>query len=161
MEFGVEMAGIAEFDKLLSGITDRVATVETEVFPLVVADFREMGRKRWANEGPGWAPLRPATIEIETNLGYPYPSRLMYGRTGDLMNSLTEQTSDSVVRVEGDSLFMGTSVPYAQYHQAGPRQIKVFGRGKATLPERKVVDVKVEDAERWCALIRAAVMKGV
>lgn len=136
----------------------QAGTVQETAFPAIVEDFRDMAKRRWANNGPGWAPLSPATIDIETRLGYPDPHRIMYGH-GDLMNSLTGQTKDSIVRIGPDELFMGTSIHYAQYHQQGPRQIRVFGKGSAKLPERPVVEVKEEDAIRWCALIRAAVLR--
>jgi phage gpG-like protein len=53
---------------------------------------------------------------------------------------------------------MGTTLPYAMYHQVGPRTIRVFGRGTATLPQRKVIDITAADRARWAAILQSCLM---
>jgi phage gpG-like protein len=155
MQLGMEIIGENTAGALLESLAAKAASVHLTAFPAIREDFQAMEARRFGAEGPGWAPLRPATIAIKTRRGYPQPDSILYG-TGALMFSLTGDTNDSVFETGPDEVFIGTSVPYAQYHQWGPRQIKVFGRGSATLPQRKIVDLQPEDAVRWAAIIQAA-----
>lgn len=152
-------------DMVLTGILDMQGTLDQQAvraealsisaFPAIVEDFQRMSAQRFAEEGPGWAPLSPTTIALKERAGYAQPATPMVA-TGDLLYSLAGDTEHSVHEVTPDSVLMGTNLSYAQYHQDGPRQIRVFGRGSATLPRRPVVEVTEIDAARWGAIIAAA-----
>jgi len=141
---------LATLDKMAAA----AATLLEVAGPAIVGDFHRMEAARFDANGPGWDPLTPATIAIKTARGMPQPERILYGQ-GDLLNSLTGHTEHTVVDIKPDELFVGTNVPYAQYHQSGPRVIKVFGKGDAKLPERILVQVREEDAARWGAILSA------
>lgn len=123
-------------------------------------DFHALEARRFGAHGPGWPSLSPATVQIKRRRGMPQPETPMYG-TGDLMFSLAGTNKFTVFTVSPAEIVMGTSAPYAQYHQVGPRQIRVFGRGHAILPQRKVVDITEADAARWAAIVSAALWAGM
>ncbi|MCU1616986.1 MAG: phage virion morphosis protein [Frankiales bacterium] len=155
MQTGCEIFGDSLMVATLDKLTGKAAALHLTAFPLIREDFQAMEARRFGDSGPGWAPLSPVTIAIKTRRGYPQPQTPLYA-TGALMFSLTGDTPHSVYEAHPDFLLIGTNVPYAQYHQWGPRKIRVFGRGSATLPQRKIVDLGPEDAARWAAIIQAA-----
>lgn len=121
--------------------------------------------ERFATAGHGeWPPLAPATLIEKERLGFP-PDPLI--RTGDLVESLTDAAR--AARMDPQSMSWGTDVPYAQYHQEGgtitrrtTRTVNVGpgvgqragARGVVTdesvwhLPQRKVLDIRVDDRRR-------------
>ncbi|OJY53538.1 phage virion morphogenesis protein [Pseudonocardia sp. 73-21] len=158
VQFNIEVpdTGAAEsmFDRLIANAN----TLQDTAFPLIRDDFHRVEAQRFDSHGPGWAPLTPATIGIKTRRGMPQPETPMHG-TGRLQASLTGSTADSVYETTPDSMLVGTSAPYAQFHQVGPRQIRVFGRGHATLPRRPLVQLSSTEVERWAVIIAAALLR--
>lgn len=75
----------------------------------------------------GWAPLAASTIADRVRKGYG-ASPILY-RTGRLANSLSGDGGDTVKTVTAKSVTVGTSVPYATYHQTGTKK----------MPQRKIV----------------------
>lgn len=153
------ITGLLDIAGTLDQAGARAMALQETAFPAIVEDFQRMSANRFADNGPGWAPLSPATIAMKTRAGYSQPDTTLVA-TGDLLYSLAGDTEHSVREVTPDSIVMGTSLPYAKYHQEGPRQIRVFGRGSATLPERRVIDVTEADAARWMAIVQAALIAG-
>lgn len=78
--------------------------------------------------GDQWAPLSPRYAAWKEKH---YPGKGILRREDDLFKSL-QDGPDKVLRVTPDSAEMGTSVPYAVYHQAKDR-------GKAPFPRREVI----------------------
>lgn len=152
----MEMTGenVAAFN--LGALAGRVATIQSTVFPLIAADFHKLEDKRWNDNGPGWAPLTDTTVAIKGRRNMPFPQKILYGE-GALLHSLDGFTEHTVYDVKPDEMVVGTNVPYARFHQSGPRAIRVFGKGAATLPERKLVDLTPADAARWAAMIFAVI----
>lgn len=69
------------------------------------------------NSGPRWAPLSPAYAAWKQAH---YPGRGILERTSALKVSVTSRTGPGAIyRSMPDSLEIGTSVPYAGYHQHG------------------------------------------
>lgn len=86
---------------------------------------------------PAWPPLAPSTVTAKARMGYPRLTRFgtvpqtlvqrgQFGpqniliRTGALLSSWTqEQDPDHVERVTETDVMVGSSVPYAGYHQSG------------------------------------------
>lgn len=83
-------------------------------------NFRSGGR-------PAWKPLSPAYLRWKLRNRY---SPLPLIRTGALKQSIT-------YRVTRNKLSIGTSIPYAGYHQFGTR----------TIPKRKFLLFQKEDIE--------------
>src|SRR4051794_23528439 len=68
------------------------------------------------DEGPGWAPLAPSTVLSRAALGYP-PGPILH-RSGRMRRSLTGG-AESTTDIDGTTLRLGSSVPYAEFHQTG------------------------------------------
>lgn len=149
------ITGLLDIQGTLDGAATRALTLEMTAFPLVLEDFQRMSAERFGAEGPGWAPLSPTTVAIKTREGYSQPDTTMVA-SGDLLFSLAGITEHTVHEIGPESILMGTSLPYARFHQDGPRLIQVFGRGSAILPERKVIDVSEADAARWALIVSRA-----
>lgn len=156
MQIDIGMVGTTEAGLVLDELAAQAETIQTTVFPAIIADFERISLDRFANQGPGWAPLSDTTREIKARRGYGSDSTQPLLATGALMYSLAGTTGHTVREITPDSLLMGTDVPYAQFHQDGPREIQVFGRGKATLPARPVVDISEATAQRWIEMVAAA-----
>lgn len=145
METVITELGFAEADAQLEQMILRAISLEATAFPVIAEDFRRMQAKRFDNNGPGWAPLAASTIARKSRKGYP-TNKILHA-TGVLRDSLTKSGAPgSVVRVTPDELFMGTHVPYAQYHQQGTKR----------MPKRVIVDIGEEDAARWGRILQGA-----
>lgn len=145
--------GLLKLDEL----TVAAATIEVTAWPEITADVHRMERERFNVQGPGWAPLSDTTLNIRAKRGS-HSTKILIDH-GTLVGSLTSSGAEgSVVDTRPDELFVGTNLHYAQYHQTGPRQIRVFGRGSATLPERKLVEVTEYDALRWGAIVQRTLL---
>lgn len=132
--------------------------MELTAFPEIVRDFHRMEEERWMSEGPGWPELAPSTVAHKTRKNMPNPSAILVGE-GKLRDSLTSSHAEgSVVEILPDELTVGTSLPYALPHQMGGR-ISVWGRGTADLPQRILVNVTEVEAERWGAMVQAALRR--
>lgn len=155
MNMDLALVGATEMRAVLHGYAARAVGVEATAWPAIAEDFRAMSAQRFADNGPGWAPLSPTTVQLKRAAGYSQPEKILYA-TGALYDSLTGFTEHSVYESTPEHLTVGTSLPYAKYHQQGPRQIQVFGRGSATLPQRELVHLTEFDALRWGQIVQAA-----
>jgi phage gpG-like protein len=135
---------------LLDGYERRLTTLAIP-FAAVYRDFRQLEARRFDAEGPGWTPLAPSTVANRARAGVG-PSPILEV-TKRLRASLTETgANDAVLRDEGDSLFMGSKVPYAHWHQTG-------GSTAGRPPARPEVVITEADSVRW-ALIVARYLTG-
>lgn len=104
-------------------------------FKPVMAAIEE---QQFATEGHGdWPALADSTIRQKAALGFP-PDPLI--RTGALRRSLTDP--GQAARTTPRSMTWGTDVAYAHWHQDGG---SIPGRP----PQRKVIDLTVEDRRRF------------
>jgi phage gpG-like protein len=128
---------------------DRAAIIEATAFPAIVADFHRMQRQQFDSGGPRgarWEPLTEQTVRRKAGAG-----KLMV-RSGALRDSLTDENADgAIVRMMPDALELGTSLPYADYHQ----------RGTEHLPARKLVDIGEDEALRWGRILQRALIPTV
>jgi phage gpG-like protein len=107
-------------DELVSRNLMRMgASAENMQIPLteVAAIVRDKLTDNFDDEGPGWAPLAPSTVASRLALGY--PAGPILHRSGRMRRSLTGQGGDAITQIDGDSLALGSSVPYAGFHQTG------------------------------------------
>ena len=96
---------------------------------LIANDFREMISEQFASEGAAggtpWAGLAPSTLRAR-RAGFG-----ILNSTGALLASLTDPDSAGhVEETDGQSLSIGSSVPYALFHQTGAGR----GFGLASIP---------------------------
>jgi hypothetical protein len=94
----------------------------------------EIEAQRFAEAGPGWAPLAESTIRQKAAAGYPLDPLI---RTGALRDSLTQESA--AAKTTRLTMEWGSGVDYAKYHQEGtPR-----------MPQRKVIDIDVDARRRF------------
>ncbi len=96
-------------------------------------NFKQGGR-------PSWQPLSRRRLVWKLRNGY---SHLPLTMTGDLRRSITS-------RVTRNRLFVGTSIPYAKYHQFGTRHI----------PKRTFLLFQDVDIERLNQLLVEHIVEG-
>lgn len=133
------------FDALADSMVKVAETLHLSVFPAIEIDFRRLSAERFEAQGPGWASLQPATVAAKKRRGMPQPERILFG-WGTLAESMGGRNGFTITETTIDSIFMGTSVPYARYHQEGG------GR----LPARPIVDITEMDVARWGYIIQAS-----
>jgi phage gpG-like protein len=130
----------------LGELRDRAADLWS-AFPVFADAVREIERGRFATGGYGqWQPLAAATIASKAAAGYD-TNRILYA-TGRLEESVVGFTGDSVIHVGPDEVFVGTSTPYAHWHQTGGFRLHASGAGWP--PKRTIYEFS--DAERLALL---------
>jgi phage gpG-like protein len=112
-----------------------------EPFEKMAEDFWEHEETVFDSEGPGWRPLTPKYAKWKEKH---YPGKPIMERTGALKASLTEGiAADSVFLVYPTRMELGTTNPYAIYHQTG--SIKVPNHP----PKRKLMSLPAELQRQW------------
>lgn len=99
--------------------------------------MEQIGVERFGTKGYGeWPPLAESTIKEKAREGFPFGPLI---RTGELVDSLTDR--ERAMRMLPQSMTWGTDVDYAHFHQDG-------GSTPGRPPQRKVLDIRVEDRRR-------------
>lgn len=173
----------ATVDKAFAEVRDlRIA------FRQIARDFYKSERAIFKLKGPGqyedfkgprvadlWKnPGRPNTRTRDGNLtayqnwkikqvGFDYP---LLKLTGDLESSVTGKGRGSILNIEKDFLEIGTSIPYANYHQQDNPD-----KGSAKIPTRKFLFIGPESVfansdqrgrlDRWTKIIESHVAKNL
>src|SRR5687768_5844860 len=116
MRLQIEVLGDVQLDRELLRWAEAAGDA-TPAFMGMADDFLDIEARQFASEGGnsgGWAALAPSTVRRR---GSAHPILFESGR---LQQSLTGTgAADAVRRITSDSLEVGTSVPYARYHQRG------------------------------------------
>ena len=81
--------------------------------PMLTREIRSIFRER----GPGWPPLKPATIAEKKRLGYPLDPLIRTGRY------YREATNVRAAKITPGTLRHTIRVPYAVYHEYGTRRM--------------------------------------
>jgi len=145
-------------DEALDSIQSSLADA-SPALKLIADDFREMIAEQFATEGAAsgtpWSPLAPSTLRS---------SRLGGGildSTGALLASLTDPDSaDHIEEMDGQSLTIGSSLPYALFHQTGAgrgfgQTAIPSGRGLGRgLPMRPIILLTGERTLSWVDMLR-------
>ena len=114
----------------------------------VADDFREMIARQFSSEGrtegTPWPPLAPSTLRRRPGkAGGP-----ILQSTGALLRSLTAPgAAGHVEQLEAQSLAIGTSLPYALFHQTGTRR----------MPARPIIVLSGARSERWVEIVRGGI----
>jgi phage gpG-like protein len=126
----------------------------------IAGDFREMIDRQFATEGRAegtpWAPRPhpsvPSSVRrggakrgvVNTRPGAQHAAPLLI-RTGALLRSLTGRgAAGHVEQLDDHSLAIGTSLPYALFHQTGTRR----------MPARPIIVLSGARSERWVEIVR-------
>jgi phage gpG-like protein len=124
IRFTVDVDGTAEFDRAFNRVEHHIADltpvwaeVKQQVFEIEQDQFQSGGAKGASGK---WAELSPKCEEVKIR---------KYGTfaviagpliaTERLYRSLSRETEDTVYIAEPQEMTIGTSVPYAGYHQKG------------------------------------------
>lgn len=122
----------------------------TQIADDVQADFA----LNMATEGGlfagGWAPLKPNTIADRVRKGYGAGPILW--RTGELAHSLSGDSGYAVKEVRPDGVTVGTSLPYAGYHQTGTKKMPMRRVVGLSWARRSLVVRRLADYIRTLAI---------
>ena len=139
LRFTVEVMGEEQVLRAFSRFGDAVKDL-TPFWPTIADDFRELEEKQFDTQGGsgsgGWTALSPAYATWKARH---YPGKGILVRTGALRSSLTTGGAGHIEKKSADRLEIGTSVPYAIYHQKGTRK----------MPKRPPVELSEADKMRW------------
>lgn len=155
MDLKVEMFGETLLHRSLMRWAD-AADDMSPAFEQIAGDFRVMSRKQFDSEGAyasgGWAALKPATVRARGGLAHPILRSPGGGPRGggraggDLRRSLTTKgAKGSLTEFTRDSITLGTSIPYAKYHQ----------HGTARMAKRRPVEFTEADKKQLVKRIQA------
>lgn len=160
----IDLSPPLEFIEAQMGEFGRELTDFTGLWERFADTLEDVERGRFLTEGHGdWPPLAASTLRQKAALGFP---TTILVRTGKLKESLTNR--EIAMRIAPQAMSWGTDVPYAQYHQEGgqrfvtrrrdvteqhdgkgyqySRQVSMQEDGHP--PQRKVLDVRVEDRRK-------------
>jgi phage gpG-like protein len=131
----------------LSGIARR-ASDWAPAFSVIIESWHRIEAKKFADEGPGWQPLADSTITRKESGGYVMDILV---RTLALQESLTSTGAPgSVNYMTPTSVFMGTDIPYAHFHQYGTSR----------MPARPVVSINIETVALWEQILNEYLLYG-
>lgn len=131
MRFTFEVEGKAQFDRAFNRVgahIDDLREVWDEVQPAFYKIESEQFKSEGSRGGGGrWKALSPAYKKRKAIL---YPGKPILQASGRMYEALTSETGDSVTVKTKTEFGVGTTLPYARYHQ----------KGGAKLPKRAPVD---------------------
>jgi len=136
--FTLTVAGETQMDRGIARFADGVSDYRP-LWPEIYALFLEEERGQFASEGSHggsqWAPLSPRYAKWKE---VRYPGRPILVREGTLRGSLTDRNAPGAVfQPEPRKLVMGSSVPYALFHQMGTRRMPARPEIKLTEPFKR------------------------
>lgn len=151
MHIRLEVSGDVQVARDLLRFGDRGADL-SPAYRVIGDDFLQLEERQFASEGSyasgGWAPLAQSTLTRKARLGL--DMRILHA-TLRLRDSLTRQgAADSIRRITSDEVVLGTSVPYASFHQTGGER----------LPRRRPVELREADRRRWVKVIQRFLVTG-
>lgn len=156
---GVEMlSGNGLFKARMTRMRSRCMDF-SPAFAIIDRQFLKFESKKFASEGPGWAPLQQQTIDRKVGLSDKILVRGEPNHTEGLKNSLTTHGSGSLFNMTPFTLTEGTSVSYAQYHQSGdeymPARPPFIDHGGLDSPMGAVQMAK------WFRILQAYFVEGI
>jgi phage gpG-like protein len=128
--FRLEIAGAVAMDRGIARFADGISDYRP-IWPVIEDDFYAQEKDQFRSEGveggEKWEPLSAAYAGWKEAA---FPGKPILQRTGDLYESLTNPNSvNGVRREERKTLTLGSTLPYAIFHQ----------RGTANMPPRPEV----------------------
>lgn len=120
----IEVQGEEKLKVALTNMADAIEDL-TPYWGDVQQEFYKIEKQAFASEGASgqsgrWAALSPRYAVVKFKRWGAVP---ILTASGALRDSLTSETSGSIVRKEKDSLTVGSSIPYGRYHQSGTRKM--------------------------------------
>lgn len=151
MRFTVTFAGEEIFNRAFNRI-DSLSDLRP-LWPEVIATFYQLEAEQFDTEGAAggqrWTPLSPVYEEYKERN---FPGQPLLQVSGDLIASLTDpEAAGAILQPREDELIIGTSVPYAIYHQRGTRK----------MPKRPPLSFSEEQKRRMQKAIQAGLVRFV
>lgn len=144
--------GGALLEDQLEEMVDRASDWEP-AFAAIIESFHAIERARFDSNGPGWLPLAESTITMTGSWARANQNfDQVLQDTGALMGSLTGDGEGSYEIMAMDAVEVGTTVPYAHWHQTGGFRLHPSGAGWP--PKRQLVDIDDGVAEAWAAILQ-------
>lgn len=152
----------ASFDRSLTAFQLALAD-QSPALAEIADDFREMITEQFASEGRAggepWAPLAPSTLRR----GRPPGSSILVS-SGTLLRSLRDAGAvGHLEESDGQTLTIGSSLPYALFHQTGTglgfgqsRLPSLLQRGRG-MPMRPIIVLTPARREHWLELMQKQV----
>ena len=130
-------------DKVFSAVLDKIRAKTDDMRPvleLCAIQAMRMMASKFRNEGPGWAPLKPATLKRRARLNKSGPILVV---NATLRNSIVSPSSSrgGIYKLDAGSVEIGSNLVYAATHQ--------FGRGP--IPARPYLPTAEETVEPFTA----------
>lgn len=137
--FVFDVVGEKQFARAFSRFGDQIKDFRP-LWDKIVGSFRRIEAEQFGSEGGtgsgGWRPLSPQYAAWKAQH---YPGAPILVRKGALKASLVGITGYTIDRRTPDSLLIGTSIPYALYHQ----------KGTGRMPARKPIELSMANRDEW------------
>lgn len=151
LAFKVEIAGEVQFNRAVEGL--KYVSDLTKSFEGIAADFWSTERSQFREEGgfEGNVEWKPLSNAYATWKSWAYPTKTILRLTDRMFRSLTQKDAEgSIFEIEGSVIVgkqdmrIGTSIPYAIYHQAGTSR----------MPKRPPIQLTEAQKKRWVSILR-------
>jgi len=150
LRVSLQVDGQAQFDRAFSRFSDGIKDLRP-LWDKLAQEFYRIEDEQFASEGAHsgnpWKPLSP---KYQAWKEKQIPGPMILELTNKLKLSLTYKGSSAHVRIEEPlSISLGSSLPYARYHQTGTRR----------MPARKPIDLSEEDKRKLGKIIHRGLVK--
>ena len=134
--FRLDIAGEVQMDRGIARFADGVADYRP-IWPIIEDDYYAQEKDQFASQGAeGGSPWQPLSDQYAGWKAQHYPGQPILQRTGALYRSLTSPNDGNGVRIEGRKvLTLGTTLPYAIYHQSIAPRNRLPRRPEIMFPE--------------------------
>lgn len=151
IRFTGEIDGIPAFDRAFNRIEQHIADIRSFA-PGIAGEFYAIEEGQFGSEGAKgasgkWAPLSPAYKQWKATH---FPGEPILKLMHPLYESLTSpDAADSIYRVSGNEIAIGSRTPYAVAHQ----------RGTGFMPARPPISMTAADKRRIQKAIQAELVR--
>lgn len=130
--------GAAVFDRAFSRFGEGISDLRP-IWDDVAKDFWDIEQQQFKSQGAHSNTWKPLSEKYGQWKAKKYPGKQILEIDGTLWRSLTQKgAKGAVYDPQKDELAIGTSIPYAQYHQRGTRR----------MPRRAPIDLTEGDKRR-------------
>lgn len=139
-----EVAGDVQLSRGIERFGEDVKDLR-KPFKEIAGSFRKIEEKQFGSQGGygsgGWPALRESTLAHKAREGYPMDILV---RTGAMRASLVGKTSETIAEIHPLELTLGTTIPYALFHQ----------KGTTGMTARPVIQLTEQDKRDWMKILQ-------
>jgi len=149
ISINISLLGVDILSTRITDLMTRIADL-SPALERIKQNFWEVEEQQFTSEGGfsgGWKALSPAYAEWKESVA---PGMPILQLSGDLMRSLTGQSSGTVVRISPHEAELGTSIGYAVDHQ----------NGLEGPPARPPIEITDEHEEEWAQIVGDYIFSG-